>query len=508
MKKRPVPRKKRVRKTLNRKPSHPSFDPNFGTAIDAARAIRTGAISSQELVRHAFERIKKFNPKVNAFITLLKDQALKRAKEADQARARKKPMGPLHGVPISVKDNYATAGIRTTAGSKLLEKYIPAENAVAVDRLEKAGAILIGKTNLPEFALDHQSYNDIIGTTNNPWDDTKTSGGSSGGGTAALAAGFSFLELGNDIGGSIRNPCHFCGVYGHNPTLDVVARDGMVVSPNPKMIPLMVRSLTVAGPMARSAKDLRLEMEIIGGPSLPESVAYEWNLPPARRKSLKEYNVGYVLDDPFSALIPEVGKVHQEAIEALRKAGVRLTEGWPEGFSFEAAFENYLFLLYSHRAVSTTEQEIQELEQGVDGISGYWPRKRLEATRSSYKDWSLRTAASLRARFLWQQYFKTHDAFIMPANFTTAFPHDHQLPIYARMIKTPSGPRQYHNMLKWISVSTFTGCPTTAAPIGQTKSGMPVGVQIMGPFLEDSTPLDLADRMKDVIGGFTPPPGF
>jgi amidase len=192
------------------------FDPDFGSAADAARAVRTGAISSRELTAHVFERIRKYNGRVNAFVTLVEDQAITRARAADEALAQGKPWGRLHGVPILMKDDKKTAGIRSTCGAKMYANNVPKENAPAVQNLLDAGAIIVGKTNLPEWASDFQSYNEVAGTTNNPWNSDRTSGGSTGGGAAALACGMGFLELGSDIGGSIRTPSHFCGVFGHN----------------------------------------------------------------------------------------------------------------------------------------------------------------------------------------------------------------------------------------------------------------------------------------------------
>jgi len=176
-------------------------------------------LSSHELATHVFERIRKYNVRVNAFVTLVEDQATVRARAADEALAQGKPWGPLHGVPILMKDDKQTAGIRSTCGAKIYANNIPKRNAPAVQNLLDAGAIIIGKTNLPEWADDFQSYNDVAGTTNNPWNPARTSGGSTGGGAAALACGMGFLELGSDIGGSIRTPSHFCGVFGQTSRL-------------------------------------------------------------------------------------------------------------------------------------------------------------------------------------------------------------------------------------------------------------------------------------------------
>ncbi|MGH9769924.1 MAG: amidase family protein [Blastocatellia bacterium] len=271
------------------------FDPSFGTATQAVKALLSGVISSRELTERVFKRIAKYNPKINAFVTLIEEQAMEQAKKADELTARKKASGKLpklHGLPIVVKDSFATAGVRTTSGSKQFEKYIPKEDAVVAARLKQAGAIIVGKTNLPEFAGDWQSYNQVAGVTNNPWDVSRTPGGSTGGGAAALAAGFGFLEIGSDIGGSIRIPSHFCGLFGHKPTLDLVRLAGHLPPPPGVLAP---SELPVAGPLARSAEDLLLELDVVAGPAQEEAVAYRWSLPKPRKTKLSEYKIGFVI---------------------------------------------------------------------------------------------------------------------------------------------------------------------------------------------------------------------
>ncbi|HEV2663611.1 MAG TPA: amidase family protein, partial [Blastocatellia bacterium] len=274
------------------------FDPSFGTATQALKALKSGVISSRELTEHVFKRIAKHNPKINAFVTLIEEQAMAQAKHADQLNALKKNSGKspgkLHGLPVVVKDSFATAGVRTTCGSKQLEKYVPKDDAVVVARLKAAGAIIIGKTNLPEFAGDWQSYNQVAGVTNNPWDVSRTPGGSTGGGAAALAAGLGFLEIGSDIGGSIRVPSHFCGLFGHKPTLDLVPLAGHIPPPPGVLSP---SELPVAGPLARSAEDLLLELEVVAGPAPEDAGAYRWVARKARRTKLSEYKIGFVIDD-------------------------------------------------------------------------------------------------------------------------------------------------------------------------------------------------------------------
>src|SRR5882724_3068833 len=204
---------------------------DFASALAAARAIRRGDVSSVELTTHLLGRIQQFNPKINAIVTLTAEAALERARAADEARARGEWWGPFHGVPCTVKDTFEVAGVTTTAGLPTLKSHVPARDAVVVARLRRAGAVVLGKTNVPPAAADWQSYNEVFGVSNNPWDLARTPGGSTGGGAAALAAGLTYLEPGSDLGGSIRVPAHFCGVYGHKPTLGVVPLRGHIPPP-------------------------------------------------------------------------------------------------------------------------------------------------------------------------------------------------------------------------------------------------------------------------------------
>ena len=233
----------------------PSAELAFLSALEAADLIRQKKISSLDLTRYMFERIERYNPALNAFVYQLKDSALAQAQNADDALARNKPTGPLHGVPVQVKESYAVAGQPCTWGIPIFKDARPQQNAAAVDRLLGAGAVLLGATNVPVNLSDWQSYNPIYGATNNPWDVTRTPGGSSGGAAAAIAAGLGYLTIGSDIGGSIRIPSSFCGIYGHKPTQDLINQRGH----QPGGVPGLAGSsslLAVAGPMARSAQDL------------------------------------------------------------------------------------------------------------------------------------------------------------------------------------------------------------------------------------------------------------
>jgi amidase len=482
-------------------------DLDFASALEAARAIRSGEVSSVDLTTRMLERIKQYNPQINAIVTLTEQEALSRARAADEARARGEWWGPLHGVPCTVKDTFETAGVRTTAGAPSQANHIPTKDAVVVARLRRSGAVILGKTNVPQWASDWQSYNTVFGTTNNPWDVSRTPGGSTGGGAAALAAGLSYLCVGSDIGGSIRVPAHFCGVYGHKPTLNVVPMRGHIPPP-PGTPPGPPPSLPVAGPLARSAADLKMALEVIGGPDDAEAIAYRWLLPPARGARLSDYRIGFVLDDPRYSVSSEVGEVLTAAVVALRRAGARVEEGWPPGVVAAEQYDTYLFLLNAVFAFQLRDEQIEAMRELAAKQDGSYRAKQALAWTALPKQLQAANRRRMAARSVWQQYFRTHDAFLLPTAFVPAFPHDHSPNFDNRVLTTSKGPRPYLDLLFWISFATLTGLPATTGPVGLTRDGLPVGLQIIGPYLEDATPIDLAGRLADVIGGFRPPQGY
>ena len=503
-----------MKKTISKPSAKIKFDPDFGSARQALKAIRTGAISSTELVKHVFRRITKHNEKINAFVTLNENRALKLARRADEAQAKGVSLGPLHGLPIVIKDQFRTAGIATTCGFRELENYVPRENAVTVQRLLDAGAIIVGKTNTPIGASDIQTYNKVTGTTNNPWDLTKTSGGSTGGGAAALAAGLGFLELGADLAGSIRTPSNFCGTCGHKSSLNLVTFQG-AIPPLPSAVDERINleglnDLAVVGPMARWAEDLKLELDIIAGPAPENAAAYRLRLPGPRKSSLADYKVGFVTDDPFCPVHPEIKSIIGDAIGALRKKGVKLKEGWPDGIVFSDFFDTYFSLLaaYVSQSPAFTDSVIQMMKMLFFMPFGETQRRFVEGLTISHKAWTELSVLRLKSRLAWQEYFKTYDAFLMPANCVPAFPHNHERNMWGRIIEASDRLRYYVEAFKWISPATLAGLPVTIIPAGKTPANLPVGIQIMGPYMEDATTLDLAVKMEKILGGFTPPPGF
>src|SRR5580765_1535951 len=277
------------------------LDIPFRSAKQLAADVRKKKIGCLELLDLYLARVEKYDGALNAIVVRDVDRARTRARAADRALAKRQPWGPLHGVPMTIKESYDVAGLPTTWGVPAYAKNVATKNAVAVDRLLGAGVVLFGKTNVPLFLADWQSYNAIYGTTNNPWDVARAPGGSSGGSAAALAAGLTGLEAGSDIGSSIRNPAHFCGVFGHKPTWGIIPRHG-------QSLPGQVAAvdIDVVGPLARSADDLALALSVMAGPDPTEAAGWQLHLPPARQKRLRDFKVALMLEAPESPVDAEV----------------------------------------------------------------------------------------------------------------------------------------------------------------------------------------------------------
>jgi amidase len=482
-----------------------TFTPAFATAADMANALRRKEISASELLDITFQRIDLHNPKLNAIIWQDRERAQVRAKQADEALARGNASGALHGVPITIKESFAYRGSPNTWGLPALRNANSPRTAVAVERLESAGAIVVGKTNVPVMLGDWQSYNPIYGTTNNPWDVTRTAGGSTGGGAAALAAGLGGLTIGSDLSGSIRIPAHFCGVYGHKPSLELVSMAGFQPGPWDGS-PGYPMDLSVAGPLSRSARDLALALNVLGGADVDAAKAWTWRLPAPRQTRLKDFRVGYVLDDAAVPVASDIGAVYEKTLAELGRAGATLEQGWPRGIDPQAQMPTFVYLL---AALITADMRPDERE----GARARFEKDREDlfagAAVEPHARWLQETQRRLSCRAMWQEYFESHDVFLAPTAFTAAFPHDHSEPIGNRVVDTPEGKRPYvQNMPHWISSATLAGLPATVAPVGCTDGGLPVGIQIIAPMWEDGTSIEFAALLADLAGGFTAPAAF
>ncbi|GAA3153227.1 amidase [Nonomuraea roseoviolacea subsp. carminata] len=469
-------------------------------------ALRAGEVTSVELTDEAIARIERDDKAINAICVPDFDRARAAARDADQARARGEDR-PLLGIPVTVKESYDMAGLPTTWGMPPHRNHVPAEDAVQVSRLKAAGAVVLGKTNVPLGLQDIQSFNDIYGTTNNPWDRTRTSGGSSGGSAAALACGFGALSIGSDIAGSLRTPAHFCGVYGHKPTLGLVANRGMVPPPGPAL-PVDL-DLAVAGPMARTARDLMLLLDVMAGPDpLTYGVAYDLRLPPARHDRLRDFRV-LVLDE--HPLIPTGSAVRasvNRVADALLDGGARVERHSPLLPDLAESGILYTQLLISGSVARFPMDSYEELRTRVAGLSAddqSLSATRLRAMMFSHRDWLEADFRRELHRHGWRQLFAEFDAVVCPITPTPAFPHDHNPNPLERRIDIDGVEYPYFDQLVWAGLATMPGLPATAVPAGRSPEGLPVGVQIIGPMFEDRTPLRLAELLEERIGGFQAP---
>ncbi len=482
----------------------------YRSATQLLADIREKRISCSDLLEAFIENIDQKNPRINAVVATDYAVARPRAKAADEDLKKGENWGPLHGLPITIKDTFEVAGMPCTAGIPLLKEHIPGQNADVVQSLLDAGAVIVGKTNVPMGGMDFQSYNDVYGQTNNPWDVALTPGGSSGGAAAALAAGMTALEMGSDIGGSIRIPAHFCGVFGHKPSFNIVPKQGHI-PPAPGLFPLDYTAdgdIAVAGPLARSARDLALAMRLIVKPGLAQRSAWRIELPPPLKKNLKDYRVGLWLDDPFCPVDAEVGTVLQALADTLGKAGARVEDKRPD-IDFARSHEIFVSLYTALGGPGFSDDMFDRLsvEAGDTGGDQDGPRARFaRGVTQRHRDWLRHDIERQGLRQQWAEYFEQVDVLLCPAAPVTAFAHDHRK-FYDRTLPVNGQDRSYVNTLyTWSGLAGVAHLPATAVPAGITSKGLPVGAQIVGPYLGDRTTIQVAVHIEDEVGGFVPPP--
>jgi amidase len=463
----------------------PSDDVLTWTAGRLADAVRNREIASRELLSLALDRIDRINPKLNAVVTLAAERAGAQAAAADEATAHGEATGPLHGLPITVKDALEVAGLRSTGGAIELTDHVPAADAPAVARLRAAGAIVFGKTNVPRWSGDLQTYNEIFGTTNNPWDPARVPGGSSGGAAAAVATGLTSFELGTDIGGSVRIPAHCCGVFGLKTTYGIVPQRGYldrvgggVSDPD----------INVLGPLARSADDLDLLLDVVAGPLDEDAVGWRLELPAPKAKTLADYRVGVWLDEPSLPLGAEQRAVARRAVDALADAGARVEEAHP-GVAFEEQVR--LFMEAVGAAVSPSMDP--ELGEVVAGGHLVW----LHALD--------RRAALRRA---WADWFDAYDLLLCPVIPIEAFPHNQEGDFIDRTVDIDGVDHPYPSLISWTGVVGIMGLPSAVPPVGFTATtGMPVGLQVVAPWYHDREAIVAAGLLADACdGGYRVPP--
>jgi amidase len=476
---------------------------HFQSAGAIAAAIRDGQLTARAALEHFLDRVDRLNGPINAIIHQDRQGARARADAADAARAAGAPLGPLHGVPMTVKESYQVRGTPTTFGIPQFRDNVTDRDALAVQRLTAAGANIFGKTNVPIRLGDFQSYNAIYGTTNNPWDHSRTPGGSSGGSAAALAAGLTGLEIGSDIGGSIRNPAHFCGVFGHKPTYGLCPTrwHGLDESVAPS-------DISVIGPLARSATDLDTALRIMAGPDEIDPPGLAIDLPELHGP-ISDLRIGVWMSDPMCPTSAQVGARIQAVVDALGQAGARIDERARPDINPGESHATYSALL--HAAMSARlpdelyEQRLRVAERPNSEHDGNARIARSETMR--HRTWSQANEARMRLRWAWKRFFDGVDFLITPIMPVTAFPHDHS-PEGARTIRIDGQDHPYYCQTFWAGMTGVTYLPSTVIPAGPAADGLPTGLQIVGPAWSDLRTIGLARRLEAMGFGFTPPPGL
>ncbi len=484
----------------------------FLPAHRLASLIRGKRIGCAELLECYLQRIERFNPQVNAICVLDADRARRRAREADRALARGQSWGPLHGVPMTIKESFDVAGLPTTWGCRELTANVPATNAVAVERLLRAGAILFGKTNVPTLLADWQTFNPVYGTTNNPWDLARVPGGSSGGSAAALAAGLTALECGSDIGASIRNPAHYCGVYGHKPTFGVCAPTGQTLPPF-----IAKSDIAVIGPLARSARDLEIALGAIAGADPIDARGWLVRLPPpAHRNKFSSQRPwrGWRVAVMRTAPVADVDASVQDRIQAVAdfaaRQGARVAEAAP---SIDAADANRVYITLLRAATSRSQPDETfarhlELARRFAPDDDSYPALMARGATMTHRDWLRADEARQRMRLKWMEFFERWDVLLCPAAATAAFPHDQKGERWERMLDVNGRPQPSTTQLFWAGFPGVAYLPSTVAPAGFSREGLPIGVQIVGAEYADLTTIAFARLLERDFQAFVPPYGY
>lgn len=484
-----------------------TLDIATATAAELTRAIRDRQLSSRELLEELLARADRVNPALNAIVAWDVERARAAAVAADDALARGEAAGPLHGLPMTVKDVWETEGLVTTSGATELSKHIPAADALGVARLKQAGAIIFGKTNTPEYAGDWQTYNEVYGRTSNPWDVSRTAGGSSGGAAAAVAAGLTPLEFGSDIGGSIRVPSHFNGVYGLKPSWGLVPVRGHIPGPPGSLLTVDVG---VAGPIARSVADLRTAFGVLAGPLPEDAPGWRLDLDPGPELSdVSGLRVAIAFGDGLDMLpIARDVRVQLGGFAArLSAAGAevedaRLPVPLADGL---ATWRDVTMPIIGAGLPDATFRRFAALED-VPGDDPTLASGRAMASR--FRDVLSATNRRQRQRVAWAEFFRRHDVVLAPVMPVAAFPHDTDRPFDERLLDVDGVAVRHPLASAWVCAIGVMLLPVVTLPVGLTESGLPVGVQVVGPFLSDLRLLRIAELMDAAAGpGFSAPPG-
>ncbi len=476
----------------------------FTSATAMLDALNKRQVSAVELLNLHLGRIERYNPALNAIVTFDVERARQAAMAADEARARG-DHGAFLGLPVTIKDTIDVKGLPGTAGVERYAERRPERDAPLVARVRAAGAVIIGKTNVPPYAGDWQSANRVFGRTNNPWDLSRSPGGSTGGGAAALAAGLTPLEFGSDIGGSIRIPAAFCGVFGHKPSETAVPRSGHFPG---SPLPNAATALSVLGPLARDARDLELAFRSIAGPDLGEDASWHLQLLPARHERLSDFRVAVLPPLPWLPVDAEILAAQEACISALNRAGCRVETVAPEGFgNFSDWYELYLKLLFVMMFIGETAEKRRQDADKMRHFGDYYLKACADGIMASASDYITWHSQREAYRALWRAFFRQWDVVLTPANIVPAFPHTNA-PFHQRTLTINGIIVPYSRQSAYAGIATLAGHPATAFPVGMTGTGLPIGLQAIGPYLEDYTPIRFAELIPRELGGFRHPPGY
>jgi amidase len=475
------------------------------TATEAVRLLAAGELGSEELFDAHLAAVERWNDELN-LVVAIDEQARARCRRADRLRVRGEATGVLHGLPMTVKDSFETEGLVTTSGSPALARYVPNRDAVAVGRLRAAGAIIYGKTNLPELGGDFQTCNDVYGLSRNPWDPARTVGGSSGGAAAAVATGMTLLELGSDIGGSIRAPAHYNGVAGHKPSWPAISERGHIPGPPGSFAPI---DLGVVGPLGRTTADLALAMEVLVGSNLggvPGGTLPKASIAEGRLDGLR---VGLWIDDPAAPTSVEITTAVRAVAEELADRGAFVDESARPGPTLEEMTLVYMQLMMAVMGAGFDTERVERLDAEAGAPRGSTSDLSTAYARGvvqRHRDWLAVDEQRHRIAHAWQCLFERVDVVIAPCAPTTAFPHDVATPMASRTLAVDERHVEYLRHVVWSVPASLALLPATVVPIGASRTRLPIGVQIIGPRWADRTTLEVGRLIESVVGGFVPPP--
>lgn len=482
------------------------MDLTLASAGDQAAAVGAGDVSARELLDAVLDRYERFNPVINAVVVERIDQARARAAAADTATARGESWGPLHGVPITIKEAFLWEGTPATSGYEKLRSHVSARNDPAVQRLLDAGAVIYGKTNLPVGMADWQTFNPIYGTTGNPWNPDLIPGGSSGGSAASVAAGMAALELGSDIGASIRNPAHYCGIFGHKPTYGLIPTDGHGNPGDPRAL-----DIGVAGPLARSASDLRLGLDVTAGAGGLHERGWRLDLPEPRFARADRVKVAVMLESSCVEQDQELTDQLAATIEALGELGVTLDWDARPAVDEERSHEVYMALLRAATGTESTPEQFAEAQAHGDRFRAGERDYRAVMGRGitmSHWEWAGMHRERLEMANAWDAFFDQYDLLLCPIAASAAYPHDHEGERADRTITVNGHQVPTTDQLFWAGWSCGVYLPGTVAPAGLTASGLPCGLQIVAGHLRDYEAIEFAAFMERELGGYRVPPGY